>query len=212
VLIDEVEKAHPDIWNTFLRVFDEGIITDGKGEKVDFRNTIIILTTNLGNEKTVDHMIGTGTGFNKNVNYAGSTSVIPLKSMVERNTMDATRKYFRPELLNRIDKIVVFNHLTRLDCERIAELEMKIISDKLNKKGFNIEYNQNVINALIDKGIDTVKGARGLAQVRRDKIETSLAKTIVNTTVPKGTTFTLDFYDDNFNFTLIKPAKKVKTV
>ena len=212
VLIDEVEKAHPDIWNTFLRVFDEGIITDGKGEKVDFRNTIIILTTNLGNEKTVDHMIGTGTGFNKNVNYAGSTSVIPLKSMVERNTMDATRKYFRPELLNRIDKIVVFNHLTRLDCERIAELEMKIISDKLNKRGFNIEYNQNVINALIDKGIDTVKGARGLAQVRRDKIETSLAKTIVNTTVPKGTTFTLDFYDDNFNFTLIKPAKKVKTV
>ena len=211
VLIDEVEKAHPDIWNTFLRVFDEGIITDGKGEKVDFRNTIIILTTNLGNEKTVDHMIGTGTGFNKNVNYQGSTSVIPLKSMVERNTMDAARKYFRPELLNRIDKVVVFNHLTRADCERIAELEMRIISDKLNKKGFNIEYNQNVINGLIDRGIDTVKGARGLAQVRRDKIETSLAKTIVNTSVPKGTTFTLDYLDDNFHFTVIKPAKKVKT-
>ena len=211
VLIDEVEKAHPDIWNTFLRVFDEGIITDGKGEKVDFRNTIIILTTNLGNEKTVDHMIGTGTGFNKNVNYQGSTSAIPLKSMVERNTMDAARKYFRPELLNRIDKIVVFNHLTRADCERIAELEMRIISNKLNKKGFNIEYNQNVINGLIDRGIDTVKGARGLAQVRRDKIETSLAKTIVNTSVPKGTTFTLDYFDDNFHFTVIRPAKKVKT-
>lgn len=211
VLIDEVEKAHPDIWNTFLRVFDEGIITDGKGEKVDFRNTIIILTTNLGNEKTVDHMIGTGTGFNKSVNYQGSTSVIPLKSMVERNTMDAARKYFRPELLNRIDKVVVFNHLTRADCERIAELEMRIISDKLNKKGFNIEYNQNVINGLIDRGIDTVKGARGLAQVRRDKIETSLAKTIVNTSVPKGTTFTLDYLDDNFHFTVIRPAKKVKT-
>jgi ATP-dependent Clp protease ATP-binding subunit ClpC len=192
-------------------VFDEGIITDGKGEKVDFRNTIIILTTNLGNEKTVDHMIGTGTGFNKNVNYQGSTSAIPLKSMVERNTMDAARKYFRPELLNRIDKVVVFNHLTRVDCERIAELEMRIISDKLNKKGFNIEYNQNVINGLIDRGIDTVKGARGLAQVRRDKIETSLAKTIVNTSVPKGTTFTLDYLDDNFHFTVIKPAKKVKT-
>jgi ATP-dependent Clp protease ATP-binding subunit ClpB len=211
VLIDEVEKAHPDIWNTFLRVFDEGIITDGKGEKVDFRNTIIILTTNLGNEKTVDHMIGTGTGFNKNVSYQKSTSVIPVKSMVERNTMDAARKYFRPELLNRIDKIIVFNHLTRSDCERIAELEMRIISEKLNKKGFNIEYNQNVINGLIDAGIDSVKGARGLAQVRRDKIETSLAKTIVNSAIPKGTTFTLDYSDDMFHFTVIKPAKKVKT-
>ena len=212
VLIDEVEKAHPDIWNTFLRVFDEGIITDGKGEKVDFRNTVIILTTNLGNEKTVDHMIGTGTGFNKNVNYQGSTSAIPLKSMVERNTMDAARKYFRPELLNRLDKIVVFNHLTRADCEKIAELEMRVISSKLNKKGFMIEYNQNVINGLIDKGIDSVKGARGLAQIRRDKIETSISKSIVGSTIPKGAIFNLDYYDDDFHFKIIKPAKKLKAI
>lgn len=212
VLIDEVEKAHPDIWNTFLRIFDEGIITDGKGEKVDFRNTIIILTTNLGNDKTVDHMIGTGTGFNKNINYQQSTSLIPLKSMVEKNTMNAARKYFRPELLNRIDKIIVFNHLSRVDCEKIAELEMRIICNKLNKKGYNMEYNQNVIDGLIQEGIDTVKGARGLAQVRRDKIETYLAKTIVNASLPKGTTFTLDYLNSAFNFTVIKPNKKLKTV
>jgi len=212
VLIDEIEKAHPDIWNTFLRIFDEGIITDGKGEKVDFRNTIIILTTNLGNDKTVDHMIGTGTGFNKNINYQQSTSLIPLKSMVEKNTMNAARKYFKPELLNRIDKIIVFNHLNRADCEKIAELEMRIICNKLNKKGYNMEYNQNVIDGLIQEGIDTVKGARGLAQVRRDRIETYLAKTIVNTSLPKGTTFTLDYLNSSFNFTVIKPIKKVKTV
>ena len=126
--------------------------------------------------------------------------------------MNAARKYFRPELLNRIDKIIVFNHLSKVDCERIAELEMRIICNKLIKKGYNMEYNQNVIDGLIQEGIDAVKGARGLAQVRRDKIETYLAKAIVNASLPKGTTFTLDYINSAFNFTVIKPTKKVKTV
>lgn len=195
-----------------MRVFDEGMITDGKGTAVDFRNTIIIMTTNLGNDKTVDHMIGSGTGFNKNVNYQKGTTVIPSKSMVERNTLDAVRKYFRPELLNRIDKTIIFNHLTRANCEHIAELEMQIISNKLNKKGFNIEYNQNVIDGLIEKGIDTIKGARGLAQIRRDGIETSIAKTLISSTVPKGTIFNIDYFDDDFHFKVVKPIKKVNVV
>ena len=210
VLIDEVEKAHPDIWNTFLTIFDEGLITDAKGKVVDFRGTIIILTTNLGNEKTVDHLIGTGTGFNKNVNYVNSTSVIPPKSLVERNTLDAIRKYFRPEFLNRIDKTIVFNHLSRYDCEKIAELEMDLVVSKLNKKGFYTEYNSNVINALIEKGIDSVKGARGLAQIRRDQIETNISKMIVQSNIPKGTIFNIDYENNNFTFSLKKPAKKIK--
>jgi len=212
VLIDEVEKAHPDIWNTFLTIFDEGVITDAKGKVIDFRGTVIILTTNLGNEKTVDHLIGTGTGFNKNVNYIQSTSAIPLKSLVERNTLDAIRKYFRPEFLNRLDKIVVFNHLSRQDCERIAELEMQLVASKLSKKGFVAEYNINVINALIEKGIDSIKGARGLAQIRRDQIETGISKIIVQSSIPKGTIFNIDYSNDNFTFSLKKPSKKTKVM
>jgi len=212
VLIDEVEKAHPDIWNTFLTIFDEGAITDAKGKTIDFRGTIIILTTNLGNEKTVDHLIGKGTGFNKNINYVQSTSAIPLKSLVERNTLDAVRKYFRPEFLNRIDKIVIFNHLSRQDCEKIAELEMQLVSSKLNKKGFFAEYNTRVIDALIEKGVDSVKGARGLAQIRRDQIETGISKIIVQSTIPKGTIFNIDYNDDNFIFSLKKPSKKTKVM
>lgn len=210
VLIDEVEKAHPDIWNTFLTIFDEGAITDAKGNRVDFRGTVIILTTNLGNEKTIDHLIGTGTGFNKNVNYNQSSSSLPPKALVERNTNDAIRKYFRPEFLNRLDKIVIFNHLSRTDCEKIAELEMSVVSTKLNKKGYIAEYNSNVINALIDKGIDSVKGARGLAQIRREQIETGISKIIVQSNIPKGTIFNIDYYDNSFTFSLKKPAKKVK--
>lgn len=210
VLIDEVEKAHPDIWNTFLTIFDEGVITDAKGKKVDFRGTIIILTTNLGNEKTVDHLIGTGTGFNKNVNYVQSSSSLPPKALVERNTNDAIRKYFRPEFLNRLDKIVIFNHLSREDCEKIAELEMSVVSTKLSKKGYITEYNSNVINALIDNGIDSVKGARGLAQIRRDQIETGISKIIVQSNIPKGTIFNIDYSDNSFIFSLKKPARKIK--
>jgi len=212
ILIDEVEKAHPDIWNTFLTIFDEGLVTDAKGNKVDFKGTIIFLTTNLGNDKTVDHLIGTGTGFNKNVHYTNSTTILPPKHIVEKHTMDAIRKYFKPEMINRLDKIIVFNHLSRQDCEKIAELEMRIVLNKLIKKGFSAKYNSNVIDALIDKGIDSVKGARGLAQIRRDQIETELSRIIVQNTLPKGTIFNIDYNEDKFSFNLIKPSKKIKTV
>lgn len=210
VLIDEVEKAHPDIWNTFLSIFDEGFVTDGKGEKIDFKDTIIIMTTNLGNDKTVDNMIGTGTGFNKNVNYTNSTSVTPPRQMVEKNTLDAIRKYFRPELINRLDKIVVFNHLNRENCEKIAELEMDVISNKLIKKGYKIEYNQQVIDHLIDMGIDTIKGARGLSQIRRENLETKVAKFIVHSSIPKGSIFIFNYENDDFTLKISKPAKKLK--
>ena len=210
VLIDEVEKAHPDIWNTFLSIFDEGFVTDGKGEKIDFRDTIIIMTTNLGNDKTVDNLIGAGTGFNKNVNYTNSTTITPARQMVEKNTLDAIRKYFRPELINRLDKIVVFNHLNRENCEKIAELEMNVISDKLTKKGYTIEYNQEVLDGLIDRGIDTIKGARGLSQIRRENLETKIAKYIVHSSVPKGSVFIFNYENDDFTLKISKPARKLK--
>ncbi len=208
VLIDEVEKAHQDIWNTFLRIFDDGIVTDSKGDHISFRNTIVILTTNLGNDKTVDHMIATGTGFTKNITFKRDTKETPLRSMVEKNTHEAINKYFKPEFINRLDKIVVFNHLNQGDCQKIAEIEMSVIADKLSKRGLSMAYTDNVINALIEKGVDTIKGARGISQVRRDVIETPLAKTIVNSNIPKGTIFYIDYLNDNFTFDFQKPIKK----
>lgn len=210
VLIDEVEKAHNDIWNTFLRIFDEGVVTDSKGELVDFRNTIIIMTTNLGNDKTVENLIATGTGFTKNIVFERKTKQIPIRSIVEKNTHQAIDKYFRPEFLNRIDKIVIFNHLNREDCEKIAEIEMSVIADKLSRKGISVSYTERVINGLIELGIDTIKGARGISQVRRDVIETPIAKTIVHSNLPKGTIFHIDYLNDNFVFDFQKPIRKNK--
>lgn len=212
VLIDEVEKAHQDIWNTFLRIFDEGMVTDSKGEVVDFRNTIIIMTTNLGNDKIVDSLIATSAGFTQNVVFNRSTTKIPSRSVVEKATNEAINKYFRPEFLNRIDKVVVFNHLTRENCEKIAELEMSVIATKLSRKGISLQYSEQAIGALIDRGIDTIRGARGISQVRRDILETPMAKLIVNTYIPKGTIFHIDYINDGFVFDITKPTKKIKSV
>jgi ATP-dependent protease Clp ATPase subunit len=214
VLLDEVEKAHPDIWNTFLRVFDDGILTDGKGEVVDFRNTIIIMTTNLGNDKTTAHLLEGGTGFTKNLSYKLGTQQVPERSMLERNTNDAIKKHFKPEFLNRIDKVVVFNYLSKDDCLDIARLEMSIIITKLSKKGFQVEYSDNVLEGLVEKGIDSVRGARGLSQIRREQIESLMADAIVYSPIPKGTTFHIDYEDSVFTCYIQKPQKKsdIKTI
>lgn len=211
VLLDEVEKAHEDLWNTFLRIFDEGVLTDSKGDVVDFRNTIIIMTTNLGNDKVVDSLISTGAGFNQVVDFERKTSKIPSRETVSKNAYKAIDKYFRPELINRIDKIVIFNHLEREDCTKIAQLEMAITADKLSKKGLSLEYTDNVIDGLIELGIDTIRGARGISQIRRDGIETKLADAIVRTTVPKGTIFHIDYSDNEFCFDITKPVRKKKS-
>jgi len=210
ILIDEVEKAHPDIWNTFLTMFDEGKLTDNKGEVISFSNNVIIMTTNLGNDKTVEHMLDGGAGFTGNIDFSRRKANLPKRDIVTKNTIQAIDKYFKPEFVNRIDKVIVFNHLTRQDCEKIAEIEMNHVAEKLAKKGMAINYSQNVIDKLIDLGIDSIKGARGISQVRRDKIETNLAKEIVYNTIPKGTMFYIDYLEDGFIFNLEKP--KIKNV
>ena len=211
ILLDEVEKAHEDMWNTFLRVFDEGFVTDNKGEIIDFRNTIIIMTTNLGNDKVVENLISTGVGFGQSVDFDRKTEKIPVRNIVEKNTMKAIDKYFRPEFLNRVDKVVIFNHLERQDCVKIAQLEMSVTAEKLSKKGISLEYTDNVIDGLIDLGIDTIKGARGIAQIRRDNIETKIAQAIVKSSVPRGTIFHIDYLEEDFIFDVQKPIKKSRT-
>lgn len=210
VLLDEVEKAHQDIWNTFLRVFEDGTLTDNKGRQVSFRNTIIIMTTNLGNDKISDDLLKTSAGFTGRVDFASKTQQMPKREIIEKNTREAVRKHFKPEFVNRLDKVIVFNHLARKDLLQIAELEMSVVKSKLLNKGYSLIYTDSVVDAMIDKGIDTVKGARGLSQVRREHIENSIADSIMEEQVPKGTVFYID-YDDNFVIKLNKPTKNLET-
>ena len=207
VLLDEVEKADPDLWNTFLRVFDEGWLTDNTGNKVPFHNAIIIMTTNLGNKSIVKDMQETKFGFSSN---NPDHSVI--RSRMVRVTNEAIQKYFRPEFLNRIDKITVFNHLSHDNLRKIAELELGTVQTKLNKRGYVITYEDAVVEAMISEGVDNVKGARGLSQIRRDRIENLLANSLMKKRYLKGTVFKLDFNADEYELKIQSPITKVSRV
>ena len=196
------------MWNTFLRVFEDGVLTDGKGEQVSFRNTIIILTTNLGNEKIVDHLTMGGTGFTKDTRAKLFTREMPPREMVERITAESVKKHFRPEFINRLDKIIVFNHLNKSNYEKIAELEMFAVAEKLTKKGFTVSYTDEAIEALVESGIDSVQGARGLSKARRDLIETPLADILIGSNIPRGSLFEIGFSNDKFTLKTTKPQKK----
>lgn len=207
VLLDEVEKAHQDLWNTFLRVFDDGMLTDNKGKQVSFRNTIIIMTTNLGNDKISDDLLRSSAGFTGRVDFTNKTKEMPKKEVVEKNTLEAVRKHFKPEFINRVDKLIVFNHLSRHDLLKIAELEMSVVKRKLLSKGYSLIYTDAVLDAIIEKGVDTVKGARGLSQVRRDIIEYEVADVILRSSPPRGTIFHIN-YEDKITLSLNKPKKE----
>jgi ATP-dependent Clp protease ATP-binding subunit ClpA len=165
------------------------------------------MTTNLGNDKISDDLLKTSAGFTGRVDFFSKTDQMPKREIIEKNTRESVRKHFKPEFINRLDKIIVFNHLARKDLQQIAELEMSVVKSKLLNKGYSLIYTDSVVDAIIDKGIDTVKGARGLSQVRREHIENSIADTIIDEQVPKGTVFYID-YDDGFVIKLNKPKKE----
>lgn len=208
VLLDEIEKAHVDIFNTFLTIFDEGVTTDSQGRPVDFRNAIFIMTTNLGNDKIVADLTRRGTGFGSRIEHVLTTKELPARAIVERTTQEEIRKLFKPEFLNRVDSTAVFNHLTPEDYIAIADLEMRRVDEKLTKKGISFSWDDKVVEALIDKGVDTVMGARGMSAVRRD-IETMLAAEILRLKATRGTVFDLTF-TEKFNLDVRTPAKQGK--
>lgn len=211
VLLDEVEKAHPDIWNTFLRVFDEGILTDSKGQRIDFRNTVIIMTTNLGNEKVVEQLTSTGLGFTATrLSTALGTKIVPNRELVERAVNESVKKLFRPEFLNRIDQNVVFNYLLPDDYIKIADLEIQKIEEKLSKRGIVLKWDDRVLELLVNKGVDSIRGARGITQIRREKIEDLLADKLLSHKIVRGTIIELSVYEDNFAAAVIGPTKMLE--
>lgn len=206
VLLDEVEKAHPDLFHTFLRVFDEGQITDGQGKDVNFKEAVIIMTTNLGNSEIAEDLTSRKMGFGQ-----ADTSP-PRRERVTRLAGEAIRKNFRPEFINRIDKTVVFNHLQQDDYQKIAELELNSVQNKLEKRGFTLVFDNEVLGAMVHDGVSHVQGARGLAQLRRDRIENSLADLILSGRYPKGTSFKVSHEAGDYCVTAQRPASKQRTV
>ena len=197
VLLDEIEKAHPDIFHLLLQVLDDGVLTDSLGRKVDFKNTIIIMTSNIGSRQLKD--FGQGIGFvteSKKVNdYA--------KSVIE----NALKKTFAPEFLNRIDDVVIFDSLDRDDIHKIIDIELSHLFERVNNIGYKIIVTEEAKDFILEKGWDAQFGARPLKRAIQKYVEDPLAEEIIKTELSQGDTITVD-YDKEKDSTVIQISKQ----
>ena len=177
VLLDEIEKAHPDVFNILLQVLDDGILTDSLGRRVDFKNTIIIMTSNVG---TRDIKATGGIGF-------GGTITEENKYSSLRTTIDeAVKKLFNPEFLNRIDETIVFRNLERVDIVKIIDIEMKDLLENIKQNKMKIVLDQSAKDFLVEKGYDPKYGARPLRRAIQKYVEDPLAEEILKGTFKEG--------------------------
>lgn len=201
VLLDEIEKAHPDIFNILLQVLDDGTLTDGLGRKVDFKNTILIMTSNIGVRQLKD--FGEGVGF---ATSARSQSRDELnKSVIEK----ALKRTFSPEFLNRIDDVMIFNSLTKEHIYLIIDILMKDVLKRLEGLGFKLELTEAAKGYIADKGYDVQFGARPLHRAIQKHLEDPLAEEILSMNVKNGDTVLADFdeKEKKIAFSLKNPAK-----
>ena len=183
ILLDEIEKAHPDVFNVLLQVLDDGQLTDGLGRKVDFKNTIIIMTSNIGSRQLKD--FGTGVGFNTAARQAEQAEM-------ERDVIEkALKKSFAPEFLNRIDDIIYFNSLKREDIHRIIDIELRCLFKRVRSMGFGITIDEKAKDFLVRKGWDAQYGARPLKRSIQRYIEDDLAEEIIKADILAGDTINI---------------------
>jgi ATP-dependent Clp protease ATP-binding subunit ClpC len=184
ILLDEVEKAHPDVFNTMLQVLDDGYLTDSLGRKIDFRNTIIIMTSNIGSRQLKD--FGQGVGF-------GTASMKAQSDKHNKGVIEnALKKAFAPEFLNRIDDIVIFNALEQEDIHMIIDIELKKLFKRIEGLGYQLKLSKKAKDFIAEKGFDKQFGARPLKRAIQKYIEDSLAEQIVNANLVSGDTISLD--------------------
>jgi ATP-dependent Clp protease ATP-binding subunit ClpC len=189
VLFDEIEKAHPDVFNMLLQILEDGVLTDSQGRKVSFKNAIIIMTSNVGASKITEQKQSLGFGESGDSNKT-----------IEELVMGDLKKTFKPEFLNRLDEIIVFNQLEKADIEEIARRMLRTLVKRVADMDIEISFTDNAVSALADAGFDKVYGARPLRRAIQSKIEDRLSELILDGTVKPNTKCTVDFENGEFTF------------
>ena len=187
VLLDEIEKAHPDVFNTLLQVMDEGRLTDGNGATADFRNTLVVMTSNSGTRQLRE--VGAGMGFDRN-----RDEIAPEKA--RSVIMNALKKQFAPEFLNRLDDIIVFNPLNKENASQITDLELKELLDRVKKMGYALKITDNAKQFILSKGFDAQYGARSLKRAVRQYVEDPLCDFLLEGDTQNNDKLVLDLNDE----------------
>ncbi len=199
ILLDEIEKAHPDVFNMLLQVLDDGFLTDSLGRKIDFSNTIIIMTSNVGARKLKD--FGTGVGF-------GTSAQREQESANARGVIEnALKKAFAPEFLNRIDDVVVFNNLERSHIDKIIDIELAKLLERISELGYKLKLSKKAKDFIADKGFDKQYGARPLKRALQKYVEDAIAEQIIKSNIQEGDVIAMDFKKEDVSLCIsIKSA------
>ena len=185
LLLDEIEKAHPDVFNMLLQVFDDGYLTDSVGRKIDFTNTIIIMTSNIGVKKIQDFGIGVG--------FGTSAKKSQESSLNKKTITNALKKKFAPEFLNRIDEVVIFNNLSINEIHKIIEIELEKLYERINELGYKIKLTKKAKEFLAEKGFDKDFGARPLKRAIQKYLEDLIAEEILKSKINEGDIIQVDY-------------------
>jgi ATP-dependent Clp protease ATP-binding subunit ClpB len=185
VLFDEIEKAHPEVLNVLLQLLDDGRLTDGKGRTVDFKNTVVIMTSNLGSQYISEHT---------------SAETGALDEGTRRQVMDALRAHFRPEFLNRIDEIIFFHALGREDIKRIIEIQIRSLMKRLEERKIHVELTEAAKDQLVEDGYDPSYGARPLKRAIQRQVLDPLALQVLEGRFVEGDTVVVDAGDSGLSF------------
>ena len=205
ILLDEIEKAHPDVFNLLLQVLDDGHMTDGLGRKIDFKNTILIMTSNIGARQLADFGTGVGFGTKSQEEAKESNSKLVIQN--------ALRKAFSPEFLNRVDDMIMFKSLSREDIHKIIDIELEKLHDRIKGMGYFVESTEKAKDFILEKGYDEKFGARPMKRAIQKFIEDPLAEEIINANLVEGDTILLDHEEgkEELKVTIKKPKAPKKS-
>ncbi len=205
ILLDEIEKAHPDVFHLLLQVLDDGVLTDSLGRKVDFKNSIVIMTSNIGSRQLKD--FGQGVGFNTSAKMSGKSTYA--QGVIE----NALKKSFAPEFLNRIDDIIIFEPLERESIHKIIDIELSYLLDRIQKLGYKLSISTKAKDFIVEKGWDSQFGARPLKRAIQRYVEDVVAEEIIKTKLFENDIITVDFDEEKQDVfvEISKPAKLVKS-
>jgi ATP-dependent Clp protease ATP-binding subunit ClpC len=191
ILLDEIEKAHPEIFNMLLQIFDDGHLTDAKGRRVDFRNTIIIMTSNVGSD-----LIRKEGNLGFAVSRDEATNAAAQHDKMKEKVLAAMKNVFRPEFINRLDATIVFHALTKMHIREIVTNEMKQVIEQVRTKGVSLELTDAALDWLGEKGYDPVFGARPLRRVIQNEIEDRLSEALLEERFSEGDKVKVDVQNE----------------